>query len=81
MAGDPGMAYLNNLLDCFWLMDLGSAASGAAQDRYEASVIKEARAIVAGESKRAPTTEHLRIALSQLDGAKPAPLDDGESPF
>lgn len=65
------------------LDDLGDAASAAAQDHYEAGVIAEARAIVAGEIEKAPTVEHLRIALVWMDGARPpAPVDeDGEAPF
>ena len=82
MAADPGMAYLNMLTDSLWLAEIGSDASGAAQDRYEAGVIEEAREIVAGEIEQAPTVEHLRIALAWMDGARPAPIEkDGESPF
>ena len=68
--------------------DLGSAASAAAQERYESGVLAEARAIVAGELQRSPTVEHLRIALEWLDDAKARArmqereqVLDGETPF
>jgi len=90
------MALLNGLIDRLWWADveqqrreyderqadLGDAASAAARDRYEAAVIDEARAIVAGEIEQAPSVEHLRIALEWMDGARPAPREeDGEAPF
>lgn len=96
MANDPGMALLNAITDRLWWADierqrqesdarqedLDSDPSAAAQDRYETSVIDEARAIVAGKVARAPTVEHLRIALAWLDGALSAPQQtEGESPF
>jgi hypothetical protein len=43
-------------------------ASAVAQDMYEESQVNEARAIATGQSSAKPTTEHLRIILSWLDG-------------
>lgn len=43
-------------------------ASSMAQDLYEESQVNEARAIATGQSNKRPTTEHLRIILSWLDG-------------
>jgi len=80
MAGDPGMNMLNTLIDDLWLSDLGAAASGVEQDRYESGVIEEARAIAAGEIEKAPTVEHLRVALSWLDGSNPK-FEEEEIPF
>lgn len=41
--------------------------------RYEEETIEEARRIVAGESSRLPSREHLRVALAWLDGHAPTP--------
>jgi hypothetical protein len=43
-----------------------SAASGRAQDQYEAELIEEARAIVNGASKAPPSVEHLRVLTARL---------------
>ncbi len=48
----------------------------------ESMRVKEARAIVAGKSKAAPTVEHLRVLLEWLDGVAPDGVDWGiEEPF
>ena len=49
----------------------GDYWSGQEQDRYEARIIEEARAIVEGRLDRSPTVEHLRVALAWLDGCQP----------
>lgn len=98
-APDPGMAYLNSLLDDLFLIQLrkgarryyrddeddidlaleaqSSASDGHAQAAYEKEVITEARAIVDGISKAAPTVEHLRVLIDQL----PRPGMPNGSPF
>ncbi len=97
MSADPGMAYLNGLLDEMFLLELrrgyrrclderyeaqSAAASAEAQERYETGVIEEARSIVAGESETVPTVEHLRVLIVWLDGAMSAPEEEnGEAPF
>ena len=49
----------------------GDYWSGLEQDRYEAHIIEEARAIVEGRLNQPPTVEHLRVALAWLDGGQP----------
>ncbi len=49
---------------------LGDAAADEAQERYECSLIEEARAMVVGESRAIPTLEHLRVLLAALDWAR-----------
>jgi len=41
-----------------------------AQARYEAAIVEESRAIVAGEHSGVPSVEHLRVLLEWLDGAR-----------
>jgi hypothetical protein len=96
---DPGIAYLNGLLDERFLAEVrrdarrlgyldeaemdpaeeeqSSAASGRAQDQYEAELIEEARAIVSGASKAPPSVEHLRVLTARLSRPE---IADG-SPF
>ena len=59
----------------------GDYWSGRAQDRYEVRIIEEARAIVAGKSKAAPTVEHLRVLLEWLDGASEQEHEQDSRPF
>lgn len=96
MSADPGMAYVNGLLDCLWIADLrhgyqryqedlleeqSAAASAEAQERYETGVIEEARSIVSGDIEAAPKVEHLRVLLVWLDSAAPAQEEGKEAPF
>lgn len=46
---------------------LNAARSEAERSRYEARLITEARAIVAGTSDATPHREHLRLLLAALD--------------
>jgi hypothetical protein len=61
----------------------GERLSAVEQERYESSVIDEARAIVAGKSLKLASVEHLRIALSWLDCARAGEPDCSEqsAPF
>lgn len=58
--------------------ELNDERSALEQDRYEARLCAEARAIVAGTSDAQPHREHLRLLLEALDGALGAfvPQDD-----
>ena len=57
----------------------GDYWSDLARDRYEAAMVAEARAIVAGASEKVPTWEHLRILLTWLDGSGAAALSEDEA--
>lgn len=59
----------------------GDACSFIAQERYEAGVVEEARAIVEGRSTSNITKEHLRVVLAWLDGCTINEAQDGSVPF
>jgi hypothetical protein len=67
--GPVGVQAVESLEDTIEAMerDLGDLASDRARERYEAAVVEEARAIVAGTSQAPPTLEHLRLVLEALD--------------
>lgn len=76
---DPGMNYLNFLLDGLFL---SSVRSGEAQDRYESGIVREAREIASGDTEKAANAEHLRVLLNRLDSAGLAQeKEDGDPPF
>jgi hypothetical protein len=54
--------------ECLTEASPGDVRSFEAQELYESGVIDEARAIVEGRSSAPVTVEHLRVALSWLDG-------------
>ena len=59
----------------------GDACSFLAQERYEAGIVEEARAIVEGRSTLNITKEHLRVVLAWLDGCTINEALDGPAPF
>lgn len=60
--------------------DWGQMRSDEARARYEARIVSEARAIVAGEKECSPTVEHLRVVLDWLDGTHGIAAVDEEIP-
>ncbi len=76
---DPGMNYLNFLLDSLFL---SSVRGGEARERYESSIVAEAREIASGDTEKSASAEHLRILLDRLDSAEQAQeQEDGQPPF
>ena len=64
------------------LGDLADAACAEAQDRHEAQLLGEARAIAAGSVEVVATPEHLRALLAQLERLAPsAPRWSQQEPF
>ncbi|MCP4450306.1 MAG: hypothetical protein GY809_02515 [Planctomycetes bacterium] len=49
---------------------LGQQQADEAQSRYESAIVAEAREIVQGQCLKQATSEHLRVVLEWLDGAK-----------